>query len=131
MEKTLEPVLDLVPQLEAERRALAAVADRLRTALAGIGIATGASSTQIVPAIVGGAADAMALAAALEDAGVLAPAIRPPTVPAGSSRIRFALSAAVPDRAHGMDHVARRQIEPRRDARIARGTAADRTRCTR
>jgi 8-amino-7-oxononanoate synthase len=89
----MDAALDLVPTLDTERAALAASADRLRTALAGMGIATGASSTQIVPAMVGEATDAVALSAALEAAGILAPAIRPPTVPAGSSRIRLALSA--------------------------------------
>ncbi len=89
----MDAALDLVPTLDTERAALAASADRLRAALAGMGIATGASSTQIVPAMVGEANDAVALSAALEAAGILAPAIRPPTVPAGSSRIRLALSA--------------------------------------
>ena len=55
---------------------------------------TGDSSTQIVPAIVGDEARALALAAALEQRGLLAVAIRPPTVPAGTSRLRIALSAA-------------------------------------
>jgi 8-amino-7-oxononanoate synthase len=88
----MDAALDLVPAMDTERAALAASAERLRGALAGMGLATGRSSTQIVPAIVGEAADAVALSAALEHAGVLAPAIRPPTVPAGSSRIRLALS---------------------------------------
>jgi len=89
----MDAALDLIPTLDAERAALAAAADRLRAALAGMGLATGASSTQIVPAIVGEAQAAVALSAGLEAAGLLAPAIRPPTVPAGTSRLRFALSA--------------------------------------
>ena len=63
---------------------------------------TGGSSTQIVPAIVGDEARALALAAGLERRGLLAVAIRPPTVPAGTSRLRIALSAA-----HGEDDLAR------------------------
>ena len=89
----MDAALDLVPTLDTERAALAASAERLRAALAKLGISTGASSTQIVPALVGEATDAVALSAALEADGILAPAIRPPTVPAGSSRIRLALSA--------------------------------------
>ena len=89
----MDAALDLVPTLDTERAALAASAERLRAALAKMGISTGASSTQIVPALVGEATDAVALSAALEADGILAPAIRPPTVPAGSSRIRLALSA--------------------------------------
>ena len=90
----IDAALDLVPAMDAERTHLAAMAARLRGAFADIAIDTGASSTQIVPAMVGDARDALALAAALRARGVLAVAIRPPTVPAGTSRIRFALSAA-------------------------------------
>ncbi len=75
------------------RAHLAAQAERLRAALAELGIAT-AGSTQIVPALVGDPARALALAAALERRGVLAVAIRPPTVPPNTSRLRLALSAA-------------------------------------
>ena len=52
------------------------------------------SRTAIQPLIVGDAAEAVALSAALEDRGVLVPAIRPPTVPEGTSRLRVSLSAA-------------------------------------
>ena len=90
----MDAALDLVPTLDAERTRLAASGERLRTALHGLGVDTGDSSTQIVPAIVGDEARALALAAALEQRGLLAVAIRPPTVPAGTSRLRIALSAA-------------------------------------
>ena len=66
---------------------------RLRAGLAELGIDTAGSSTQIVPAIVGSEADAMALSERLAAAGMLAAAIRPPTVPAGTSRLRIALRA--------------------------------------
>ncbi|QDJ49035.1 aminotransferase class I/II-fold pyridoxal phosphate-dependent enzyme [Bordetella hinzii] len=90
----MDAALDLVPTLDEERRHLHGQAQRLRDGLAGLGLDCGASSTQIVPAIVGPADQAVALAARLEAAGLLAIAIRPPTVPAGTSRLRFALSAA-------------------------------------
>ncbi|CAJ50059.1 aminotransferase class I/II-fold pyridoxal phosphate-dependent enzyme [Bordetella avium] len=90
----MDAALDLVPQMDAERRHLHANAQRLRQALACLGLDTAGSSTQIVPAIVGAADEALALARRLEAAGLLAVAIRPPTVPEGSSRLRFALSAA-------------------------------------
>lgn len=48
----------------------------------------------IVPVIVGDENDAMRAAAALLDRNLLVPAIRPPTVPAGTSRLRVTLSAA-------------------------------------
>ncbi len=48
----------------------------------------------IVPIVFGGEARTRAAAAALLDEGMLVPAIRPPTVPPGTSRLRVALSAA-------------------------------------
>jgi len=93
----IDAALDCVPDMDAERARLAAAADHLRARLAGAGIDTGGSSTQIVPAIVGGAEDALTLARELEEDGLLAMAIRPPTVPAGTSRLRIALSAAHAD----------------------------------
>jgi 8-amino-7-oxononanoate synthase len=90
----MDAALDLVPQLDAERARLAASGVRVRQALAELGLDTGNSSTQIVPAVVGGAGRALALSEAMQARGVLAVAIRPPTVAAGFSRLRIALSAA-------------------------------------
>jgi 8-amino-7-oxononanoate synthase len=90
----IDAALDIVPGMDAERAHLQRLAERLRAGLAQAGIDVGPSSTQIVPAILGGEAETLALSAQLEAQGVLAVAIRPPTVPEGSSRIRFSLSAA-------------------------------------
>jgi len=90
----MDAALDLVPALDAERARLCANGDRLRAALQDMGLDTGDSSTQIVPAIVGDEARALDMAASLERRGLLAVAIRPPTVPAGTSRLRLTLSAA-------------------------------------
>lgn len=51
------------------------------------------SCSPIQPLIIGGEARALALCTALEERGFWVPAIRPPTVPAGSSRLRITLSA--------------------------------------
>ena len=65
----------------------------LREALAGYGLDLGGSRTQVVPVVVGDARRTMALCEhALED-GVFAQAIRPPTVPEGTSRLRLAVMA--------------------------------------
>ena len=48
----------------------------------------------IVPVVFGDEARTLAAAATLLDQGMLVPAIRPPTVPAGTSRLRVALSSA-------------------------------------
>jgi 8-amino-7-oxononanoate synthase len=52
------------------------------------------SVTAIQPVVVGGSAAAVALSARLADRGFLVPAIRPPTVPANTARLRVSLSAA-------------------------------------
>lgn len=90
----MDAALELIPTLAAERAHVARLAADLRAGLTALGIDVGGSTTQIVPAIVGGEAAASDLSARLEAAGFLGVAIRPPTVPAGASRIRFALSAA-------------------------------------
>jgi 8-amino-7-oxononanoate synthase len=51
----------------------------------------------IVPVVLGDEASALAAAAELAEQGLLVPAIRPPTVPPGTSRLRIALSAAHTD----------------------------------
>jgi 8-amino-7-oxononanoate synthase len=51
------------------------------------------SLSPIVPLVVGEASEALALSAALFASGFHIPAIRPPTVPVGTSRLRIALSA--------------------------------------
>ncbi len=93
----IDAAVELVPSLEPERARLRALADRVRAAFQAETLDTGASSTQIVPLILGGEERTLAVARALEDEGFLGIAIRPPTVPAGASRIRFALSAAHSD----------------------------------
>ena len=52
------------------------------------------SMTPIQPVVVGESAAALALSAALREQGILVAAIRPPTVPAGTARLRITLTAA-------------------------------------
>lgn len=85
--------LELMPSLEQERQYLSELGDRLRSQLHQLGYATAASSTQIVPIVVGEEQKTLRLSAWLEECGILAIAIRPPTVPPGTARIRIALSA--------------------------------------
>jgi glycine C-acetyltransferase/8-amino-7-oxononanoate synthase len=66
----------------------------LREALASHGVEAGDSATQIVPLVVGDAAEAMAACERALSAGVFAQAIRPPTVPDGTSRLRLAVMAS-------------------------------------
>lgn len=93
------------PEGEARRAHLAQQVQRLRRALAPEGAVGRAgasalgwhllpSSTPIQPLVVGSNDAALALMAALRTRGLWVPAIRPPTVPAGTARLRIALSAA-------------------------------------
>jgi glycine C-acetyltransferase/8-amino-7-oxononanoate synthase len=65
----------------------------LRTALAAEGLSPGGSETQIVPLEVGEAERTMELCELALERGVFAQGIRPPTVPEGSSRLRFTVMA--------------------------------------
>jgi 8-amino-7-oxononanoate synthase len=55
------------------------------------------SHTAVQPLVIGGNDETLNIAAALDEHGLWVPAIRPPTVPAGTSRLRISLSAAHSD----------------------------------
>ena len=65
----------------------------LRAAFAAEGLGAGGAGTQIVPVEVGGAARTMELCERVLERGVFAQGVRPPTVPDGSSRLRFTVMA--------------------------------------
>ena len=90
----IDAALDLVPSLDAERAHVASLAERFRLGARALGYDTGASTTQIVPLIAGSNHAALSLSKRLRDAGFFATAIRPPTVPAGTARLRLAFTAA-------------------------------------
>lgn len=73
---------------------LAANASVLRTALASEGFASPRSSTQIVPLVIGDAEPTMKLSERCLEYGVYAQGIRPPSVPEGTSRLRFTVMAS-------------------------------------
>lgn len=77
---------------------LLARANMFRDRLKEAGLDTGASVTQIVPVMVGSNEHALALAARLRDRCIHCVAIRPPTVPVGTARIRLSVSMAHADR---------------------------------
>jgi 8-amino-7-oxononanoate synthase len=89
----LDAALDLIPGMDEDRARLLAGAERVRGAAAERGLSTFGSSTQIVPVGLASEDAALKAMAAFEARGLLAIAIRPPTVPEGASRIRLALSA--------------------------------------
>lgn len=90
--------LELIAAGDDRRKKLIVLIARLRDGVgafaAGRGWHLADSATPIQPVIVGGNQAALALSKALEQQGFWAPAIRPPTVPMGSARLRLSLSAA-------------------------------------
>ena len=90
----IDAALDLVPLLDAERAHVAGLAERFRLGARALGFDTGASTTQIVPLIAGSNHAALTFSKRIRDAGFFATAIRPPTVPAGTARLRLAFTAA-------------------------------------
>ncbi|HYY22112.1 MAG TPA: 8-amino-7-oxononanoate synthase [Thermoleophilaceae bacterium] len=66
----------------------------LRAALQADGVPTDPSETHIVPVVIGDPEAAVAASERLLEQGIFAQAIRPPTVPAGSSRLRLAAMAS-------------------------------------
>jgi glycine C-acetyltransferase/8-amino-7-oxononanoate synthase len=86
--------LELLREQPARVDKLQANAGILRDALAREGFDVAGSTTQIVPLIVGDAAMAMRICEAALEGGVFAQAIRPPTVPEGTSRLRLAVMAS-------------------------------------
>lgn len=93
---TAATALAAIELLEDEPGIVASLHARIEAwhrALAAVGLAS-ASTTAIHPFIAGAAEDAMAWSHRLQDEGFLVAAIRPPTVPRGTARLRVSLSAA-------------------------------------
>lgn len=86
--------LDVVREEPERRRRVLALAGRLRRELRARGWNVPEGETPVLPLIVGAAEATLDLSRRLLEAGILAPAIRPPTVPPGTSRLRISLTAA-------------------------------------
>ncbi len=80
---------------DAERDHLARIASQLREELSARGFDSGASTTHIVPVMLGTNEMAFHVASELQRAGFGVKAIRPPTVPEGTARIRFSLTSRI------------------------------------
>jgi len=83
--------LRAIQEREPERRALLERAERWRNALEAAGWPRPGGSGPILPLMVGDDQRALVLQAQLEQAGLLSVAIRPPTVPDGTARLRLVL----------------------------------------
>ncbi|MFY1028662.1 MULTISPECIES: 8-amino-7-oxononanoate synthase [Pseudomonas] len=86
--------LELLRRETWRREHLAALIRQFREGAQQIGLALMDSPTPIQPIVIGDSAKALRLSRMLRERGLLVTAIRPPTVPAGSARLRVTLSAA-------------------------------------
>jgi 8-amino-7-oxononanoate synthase len=113
--------VDLARRDDEGRARLATVSARLRAGLAAIGMAASSRTGPILPIILGTEALALTWGRRLADLQVDVQPIRPPTVPAGTSRLRLTASAALSaddaERALSAFAQVRQQLPP--DARAA------------
>jgi 8-amino-7-oxononanoate synthase len=98
----VEASLRLIREEEWRREHLRQLIGAFKRALEGTEAVLAPSDTPIQPLIIGGNSEAVAASTALRERGILVPAIRPPTVPEGTARLRISLSAA-----HGEQDVLR------------------------
>ncbi|WP_242392952.1 8-amino-7-oxononanoate synthase [Anaeromyxobacter oryzisoli] len=86
--------LEVVAAEPARRAHVLALTERAKAGLSRLGFDTSRVVAPILPVVLGSEARALAASAALRERGYFVRAIRPPTVPRGTSRLRVALSAA-------------------------------------
>jgi 8-amino-7-oxononanoate synthase len=90
----IDQALEVVVQQPERRHYLLDQAEIFRHELNRAGFDTLGSETQIIPVLVGDNARTLEFAARLREEGLMAVALRPPTVTPGKARVRFSLSAA-------------------------------------
>lgn len=90
----IEASLPIIEREEWRRERLRKLIGALQESLRDAGVGLAASSTPIQPLVLGANARALGASAALRERGILVPAIRPPTVPEGTARLRISFSAA-------------------------------------
>lgn len=86
--------LKILRDEEWRREKLAALIKQFRDGCEQLGLELMDSPTPIQPIMVGDSAEAMRMSAAIEAEGIFISAIRPPTVPQGSARLRVTFSAS-------------------------------------
>ena len=89
--------VELVRTEPQRRKRVLEAAEMLRRRLHGMGLETGDSASPIIPIIIGDSDKTVEASRQLWAEGLYVPAIRPPTVPRGSARLRISLTAAHTD----------------------------------
>ena len=92
--------IDLIKKEPERRQALRNNCQLLRSGLESLRYSLGTNQSQILPLMIGDATRCMKLSEELLQRGVFAQGIRPPTVPAGTSRLRITLMAT-----HTCEHI--------------------------
>jgi 8-amino-7-oxononanoate synthase len=93
----IDASLDIVDAEPQRRERLREIAAQLRRKLADLGVPTVEGESQIVPVILGDNDRAVQVAAALQADGFDVRAIRPPTVPVGTARLRISVNLGLDD----------------------------------
>jgi 8-amino-7-oxononanoate synthase len=91
----IRAALALACAADERRDHLQRVSTFLRQALSALGLCFGSSATQIIPVILGENQVAVAAAKQLQQNGFAIKAVRPPTVPAGTARLRLSLTSRI------------------------------------
>lgn len=89
----IRAALAIARAADSRRAHLREISSALRTTLAAAGLRCGAGDSPIVPIILGSNESALRVAWELQSSGFTAKAIRPPTVPDGTARLRLSLTA--------------------------------------
>ena len=87
-------ILDILKATPTLCHILQANADYFRDQLHAAGLDTLQSQSQIIPIVIGKNEKALSISQKLKEQGIIASAIRPPTVPAGSARLRISITLA-------------------------------------
>ncbi|MGC4082872.1 MAG: aminotransferase class I/II-fold pyridoxal phosphate-dependent enzyme [Vicinamibacterales bacterium] len=95
MAHALDAALDVVRDEPSRRQRLRALATHLRVTLRSLGIPVAPGDSHIVPVQIGPNDVAMVIADALQAEGFDVRAIRPPTVPEGTSRLRVSVNSGL------------------------------------
>jgi len=85
--------VEILKQEPQRRRKLASNAQYLRDGFKQLGVDIGQTNSHIIPVIVGTEKDALTVSNRLYEMGFFVPAIRPPTVPVGTARLRVSLQS--------------------------------------
>src|SRR6266481_905711 len=91
----IRAAMRLAMGMETERKYLAEIAEELRSRLRTAGFHSGTSSSHIVPVIIGGNEESLRLAGVLQQLGLGVRAVRAPSVPVGTERLRLSLTTRI------------------------------------